>query len=230
MNKNIFVACDTINPKQIKKIIKDTQTKKLSIGYKLGLEFFYSKSGRSFLSKIDNDKIIFLDLKLNDIPNTCASAVNALKDLKNIKYLTAHIAGGYEMLKAIKKSARKINKKLKILGVTVLTSLSTKGLKKTGHTKSIKKLVAQQARLAKSAGLDGIVCSGHEAKIIRKICKKIEIVTPGIRLTGNKTQDQKRVITPKKAFKNGATSIVIGRSITQGNIKKNIQKLIKSLK
>ena len=230
MNKNIFVACDTINPKQIKKIIKDTQTKKLSIGYKLGLEVFYSKSGRSFLSKIDNDKIIFLDLKLNDIPNTCSSAVNALKDLKNIKYLTAHIAGGYEMLKAIKKSARKINKKLKILGVTVLTSLSNKSLKKTGHTKSIKKLVAQQARLAKSAGLDGIVCSGHEAKIIRKICKKMEIVTPGIRLTGNKTQDQKRVITPKEAFNNGATSIVVGRSITQGNIKKNIQKIIKSLK
>ena len=230
MNKNIFVACDTVDPKQIKKIIKDTQTKKLRIGYKLGLEFFYSRSGRSFLSKIDNDKIIFLDLKLNDIPNTCASAVKALKDLKNIKYLTAHISGGYEMLKAIKKSARKINKKLKILGVTVLTSLSNKGLKKTGHTKSIKKLVAQQARLAKSAGLDGIVCSGHETKIIRKICKKMEIVTPGIRLTGNKTQDQKRVMTPKKAFNNGATSIVVGRSITQGNIKKNIQKIIKSLK
>ena len=230
MNKNIFVACDTVNPKQIKKIIKDTQTKKLRIGYKLGLEFFYSRSGRSFLSKIDNDKIIFLDLKLNDIPNTCASAVNALKDLKNIKYLTAHIAGGYEMLKAIKKSARKINKKLKILGVTVLTSLSSKDLKKTGHTKSIKKLVAQQARLAKSAGLDGIVCSGHETKIIRKICKKMEIITPGIRLTGNKTQDQKRVMTPKEAFNNGATSIVVGRSITRGNIKKNIQKIIKSLK
>jgi len=230
MNKNIFIACDTTNLKQIKKIIKDTQTKKLSIGYKLGLEFFYSKSGRSFLSKIDKSKIIFLDLKLNDIPNTCISAVNALKDLKNIKYLTAHISGGYEMLKAIKNSARKINKKLKILGVTVLTSLSNKSLKKTGHTKSIKKLVTQQAKLAKLAGLDGIVCSGHEAKIIRKICKKMEIITPGIRLAGDKTQDQKRIMTPKKAFYNGATSIVIGRSITQGNIKKNIQKIIKSLK
>ena len=202
-------------------VISEPPKIELSIGYKLGLEFFYSKSGRSFLSKIDNDKIIFLDLKLNDIPNTCASAVNALKDLKNIKYLTAHIAGGYEMLKAIKKSARKINKKLKIIGVTVLTSLSNKSLKKTGHTKSIKKLITQQAKLAKLAGLDGIVCSGHEAKIIRKICKKMEIVTPGIRLAGNKTQDQKRVMTPKEAFNNGATSIVVGRSITQGNIKKN---------
>jgi len=230
MNKNIFVACDTINLDQIRKIIKETKTKKLNIGYKFGLEFFYSKLGRSFLSKIDKKKIIFLDLKLNDIPNTCSSTISSLKDLKNIKYLTVHINGGYEMLRAVKKSARKINKNLKILGVTVLTSLSDKSLKKIGHTKSIRYLVAKQAKLAKSAGLDGVVCSGHEAKIIRKISKKIEIITPGIRLIGDKNKDQKRVMTPKKAFDNGATSIVIGRSITQGNIKKNIQKLIKSLK
>ena len=230
MNKNIFVACDTTNLDQIRKIIKETKTKKLKIGYKFGLEFFYSKSGRSFLSKVNKNKIIFLDLKLNDIPNTCSAAIASLKDLKNIKYLTVHINGGYEMLRAVKKSARKINKNLKILGVTVLTSLSDKSLKKIGHTKSIRYLVAKQAKLAKAAGLDGVVCSGHEAKIIRKISKKIEIITPGIRLIGDKNKDQKRVMTPKKAFDNGATSIVIGRSITQGNIKKNIQKLIKSLK
>jgi len=230
MNKNIFVACDTTNLNQIRKIIKETKTKKLKIGYKFGLEFFYSKSGRSFLSKINKNKIIFLDLKLNDIPNTCSATISSLKDLKNIKYLTVHINGGYEMLRAVKKSARKINKNLKILGVTVLTSLSDKSLKKIGHTKSIKYLVAKQTKLAKAAGLDGVVCSGHEAKIIRKISKKIEIITPGIRLLGDKNKDQKRVMTPKKAFDNGATSIVIGRSITQGNIKKNIQKLIKSLK
>jgi len=230
MNKNIFVACDTTNLDQIRKIIKKTKTKKLKIGYKFGLEFFYSKSGRSFLSKISKNKIIFLDLKLNDIPNTCSATISSLKDLKNIKYLTVHINGGYEMLRAVKKSARKINKNLKILGVTILTSLSDKSLKKIGHTKSIKYLVAKQTKLAKAAGLDGIVCSGHEAKIIRKISKKIEIITPGIRLIGDKNKDQKRVMTPKKAFDNGATSIVIGRSITKGNIKKNIQKLIKSLK
>jgi len=230
MNKNIFVACDTTNLNQIRKIIKETKTKKLKIGYKFGLEFFYSKSGRSFLSKINKNKIIFLDLKLNDIPNTCSATISSLKDLKNIKYLTVHINGGYEMLKAVKKSTRKINKNLKILGVTVLTSLSDKSLKKIGHTKSIRYLVAKQTKLAKAAGLDGVVCSGHEAKIIRKISKKIEIITPGIRLIGDKNKDQKRVMTPKKAFDNGATSIVIGRSITQGNIKKNIQKLIKSLK
>jgi len=231
MNKNIFVACDTTNLNQVRKIITETKTKKLKIGYKFGLEFFYSKSGRSFLSKISKNEIIFLDLKLNDIPNTCVSAINSLKDLKNIKYLTVHINGGYEMLKAIKKSAKKINKKLKILGVTVLTSFSEQSLKKTGHTKSIKNLVIHQARLAKSAGLDGIVCSAKEAKLIKKICKNMEIVTPGIRLPGDNIHDQNknRVVNPKSAFESGATAIVIGRSITQGSIKNNLQKLIKSL-
>ena len=225
-NRNIFIACDTAKPTEVNKIIKSTETKDLKIGYKFGLEFFYSKKGRAFLSKINKNKIIFLDLKLNDIPNTCASAIKALQDLKNINYLSVHISGGYKMLKAIKKSS----KKTKILGVSVLTSFSNKSLKKTGHTKSIINLVIQQAKLAKLAGLDGIICSGHEAKIIKKICRKMEIVTPGIRLAGDKVQDQKRIMTAKEAFRNGATSIVIGRSITTGNIKKNIQNLIKSLK
>ena len=231
MNKKIFVACDTTNIKKIRKIIYYTQSRKLKLGYKFGLEFFYSKSGRSFLSKIDKKQTIFLDLKLNDIPNTCTSAVNSLKDLKNIKYLTVHINGGYEMLKAIKNTAKKINKKLKILGVTVLTSFSNESLKKTGHTRSIKNLVIHQAKLAKSAGLDGIVCSAKEAKLIKKICKNMEIITPGIRLPGDNVQDQNknRVMYPKSAFKNGATAIVIGRSITQSSIKNNLQKLIKSL-
>ena len=133
------------------------------------------------------------------------------------------------MLKAIKKASKKNNKKLKILGVTVLTSFSNSSIKKIGHTKSIKELVRKQASLAKLAKLDGIVCSGYEAKILQSICKNMEIITPGIRLAGDSKGDQKRVVTPKQAFLNGATSIVMGRSITKGNIKNNIQKLIKSL-
>ena len=231
MDKKIFLACDTTNLSKVKKIINYTQSRKLKIGYKFGLEFFYSKSGRSFLSKLDKKQTIFLDLKLNDIPNTCASAINSLKDLKNVKYLTVHINGGFEMLKAIKNAKKKINKKLKILGITVLTSFSNQSLKKTGHTKSIKNLVIHQAKLAKSAGLDGIVCSAKEAKLVKKICKNMEIVTPGIRLSGDNVQDQNknRVVSPKSAFNNGATAIVIGRSITQGSIKKNLRKLIRSL-
>ena len=231
MSKKIFIACDTTNLNKVRKIINYTQSTNLKICYKFGLEFFYSKSGRSFLSKMDKKQTIFLDLKLNDIPNTCASAINSLKDLKNVKYLTVHINGGFEMLKAIKNAKKKINKKLKILGITVLTSFSNQSLKKTGHTKSIKNLVIHQAKLAKSAGLDGIVCSAKEAKLVKKICKNMEIVTPGIRLSGDNVQDQNknRVVSPKSAFNNGATAIVIGRSITQGSIKKNLRKLIRSL-
>jgi orotidine-5'-phosphate decarboxylase len=224
----IFIACDTTSTKKITKIIKQSKTSKLEVGYKIGLEFFLSPKGRHFIAKQKREKI-FLDLKLNDIPNTCASAVYSLRDLKNISYLTVHVHGGLEMLKATKKAAKKINKKLKILGVTVLTSFSNSSIKELGHTKSIKELVKKQASLAKLAKLDGVVCSGHEAKFLKKICKNMEIITPGIRLAGDSKGDQKRIMTPKQAFKNGATSIVMGRSITKGNIKNNIQKLIKSL-
>jgi len=226
--QKIFIACDTTNLNVVRKIISHTKTNRLNMGYKFGVEFFYSKDGRRFISKLRN-KEIFLDLKLNDIPNTCASAIHSLKDLKNISYLTAHINGGYEMLRAIKKTSKKTNKKLKILGVTVLTSFSNSSIKKIGHTKSIKDLVKKQAALAKSAKLDGIICSGYEAKLLKKICKRMDIITPGIRLKGDSAGDQKRVVSPRDAFKNGATAIVMGRSITKGNIKNNIQKLIKSL-
>ena len=229
MNKfKIFIACDTSSPKEIKHIINLSKTNKLNINYKIGLEFFLSSQGRRFISKLKNENI-FLDLKLNDIPNTCAAAVHSLKDLKNISYLTVHVNGGLEMLKKIKKESKKINKKIKILGVTVLTSFSKDSIKKIGYTKSIKEIVKRQASLAKIAKLDGVVCSGHEAKFLKKICKNMEIITPGIRLPSDNKGDQKRVVTPKEAFKNGATSIVLGRSITKGNIKNNIHKLIKSL-
>ncbi len=228
MNKKIFIACDTTNLNFIKKIIEKSQTKKLDIGYKFGLEFFNSKKGRNFIYKL-KDKKIWLDLKLFDIPNTVYSSIIALKDLNNLKYLTVHASGGLEMMIAAKKAAKKINKKIKILGVTILTSFSEKSLKKIGHTRSIKKIVKLQAKLIRSAGLDGIVCSGHEAKIIKQTFKNFEIITPGIRFDGDKKQDQKRIMSPKQAFKNGATAIVIGRSITKGNIENNLQKLIKLL-
>ena len=228
--KNIFIACDTSNIQKVKKIILLSQIKlkNFRIGYKFGLEFFYSKNSRKFLEKL-KVKNLWLDVKTFDIPNTSYSAVKSLRDLKNISYITVHLSGGVEMLKAVKKAVKKYNKNLKILGVTVLTSFTNSSIKKTGHTKSIKDLVKKQASLAKKTRIDGIVCSAHEIKAIKKICKGMEIITPGIRLKGEKFNDQKRVISPKEAFKNGATSIVMGRSIIKGNIKKNIQNLIKSL-
>ena len=222
MRKNkIFVACDSTNVSKIKKIISKTQNSKIKVGYKFGLEFLNSKGGRTFLSKLKN-KTIFADLKLHDIPNTCASTVKAIKDLK-INYLTIHISSGLEALKATKK----VSGKIKLIGVTILTSLDNKALKDIGFNKDLKKLVLHQARIANKAKLDAIVCSAHEVKLVKKVFKK-EIITPGIRFN-SKSNDQKRVLTPKQAYKNGSDWLVIGRPITKGNIKKNIQTLIDHL-
>ena len=226
-NKSIFVACDTSNIKQIKKIISQTKTKKLKIIPKFGLQFFYSKVGRKFLEKFKKD--FWLDLKINDIPQTALSAIDSLKDLKKCKYITVHANGGLEMLKSIKKRAKKINKNLKVLGVTILTSLNNKSLKEIGHTKNIKQLVLRQAELIKKSGCDGIVCSAQEAILVRKRYKNLIIITPGIRLPGDSSNDQMRIMTPKQAFKNKVSGIVIGRSLTKGNIKNNTKKLVDHL-
>ena len=226
-NKTIFVACDTSSLKEIKKIISQTKTKKLKIIPKFGLQFFYSKHGRRFLESFKSD--YFLDIKANDIPQTALSAIDSLKDLKKCKYITVHANGGLEMLRAIKKKTKIINKNLKVLGVTILTSLNNKSLKEIGHTKSVEQLVLKQAGLIKKSGCDGIVCSAQEAKLIRKKYKNLFIVTPGIRLPGDDVNDQSRVMTPNEAFKKNVSGIVMGRSLIKGNIKKNIQRLIDHL-
>jgi len=226
-NKTIFVACDTSNLSQINKIIKNIKTKELKIIPKFGLQFFYSKNGRKFLEKFKSD--FWLDLKINDIPQTALSAVDSLRDLKNCKYITVHANGGLDMLKAIKKKVKEVNKNLKVLGVTILTSLNNKSLKEIGHTKTVEQLVLKQAGIVKKSGCDGIVCSANEAKMIRKKYKNFLIITPGIRMPGDDLNDQARVMTPKDAFKNKVSGIVIGRSLTKGNIKKNILKLIDHL-
>ena len=226
-NKSIFVACDTSKLDQIKKIINQTQTKKLKIIPKFGLQFFYSKNGRKFLEKFKKD--FWLDLKINDIPQTALSAINSLKDLKKCKYITVHVNGGLDMLIAVKKRTKKINKKIKVLGVTILTSLNDKSIKEIGHTKSVKQLVLKQAGLIKKSGCDGIVCSAKEAKLIRKKYKNLLIVTPGIRLPGDSANDQTRIMTPNEAFRNKVSGIVMGRSLIQGNIKNNIKRLIDHL-
>ena len=217
----IFVACDSSNVSKIREIIRKTQNSKIKIGYKFGLEFLNSRRGRTFISKLKN-KIIFADLKIHDIPNTCVSTLKAIKDLK-INYLTIHISSGLEALKATKK----VSGKIKLIGVTILTSLDTKSLKEIGFSKDVRKLVLHQAKLANKAKLDAIVCSAQEVKIVKKVFKN-EIITPGIRFN-SKSNDQKRVMTPRQAYKNGSDWLVMGRPITKGNIKKNIQNLIDHL-
>ena len=225
--KKIFIACDTNKISIVKKIINETNTKKLDIGYKFGLEFFYSKKGRYFISKIKRKKI-FLDLKLNDIPATCSKAIISLKDLKNINYITLHANAGEETVKAVIKTAKKVSPKLKILLVTILTSISNNSIKKIGHTKSVTELVKKQALMAKTCKCHGIVCAGSDLKFVKKIFQG-EIITPGIRLKGDSAGDQKRIMRPKEAFEKGSTGLVLGRSIIKGNIKRNISRLIREL-
>ena len=223
MKNKIFIAIDTGNQKKARSIITQSKIKNFRIGYKFGLEFINSKNGRNFISKLKN-KIIFIDLKLNDIPNTMSSTLKSLKDLR-INYLTVHISSGLKALKEVKK----VCGKTRIVGVTTLTSLDNKDLKSIGHKRSLKDIVTIQAKLATKAKIDAIVCSPHEVKFVKKFFKR-EIITPGIRLKGDDVGDQKRVMRPKEAFKNGSTGIVLGRSITVGNVKHNMQRLIKELK
>jgi len=225
MKKNkIFVACDSTNISKIKKIIKETKSSKIKVGYKFGLELLNSKDGRKFVSQLKNE-ITFGDYKFSDIPNTCSSALKAIKDLK-FNYCTIHISSGLEALKVAKKASGKT----KLVGVTVLTSLDNKALREIGFNKEIRKLVYHQAKLANKAKLDAIVCSAQEIKIVKKVFKK-EIITPGIRFNSKKSKlnDQKRVLSPKQAYINGSDWLVIGRPITKGNVRYNINELIDHL-
>ena len=226
-NKTIFVACDTSNLKKIKKIINQTKSSELDIIPKFGMQFFYSKNGRKFLEKFK--KPFFLDLKIADVPNTALSALDSLRDLKGLRYITVHVNGGLDMLKAVVKKAKSINRKITVCGVTILTSLNNKSVKEIGYNNKIEKLVLKQVSLIKKSGATGCICSANEASIIRKKYKSLFIVTPGIRLPGDKSNDQKRVVTPKDAFKNKASAIVIGRSLVSSKIKYNLKRLIDHL-
>ncbi len=217
MKNKIFIAIDTKSNEKARFIIKNSKVKNFKVGFKFGLEFLNSKNGRNFISKLKN-KIIFIDLKLNDIPNTMSSTVIALKDL-NINYLTVHISSGLKALKDVKK----VSGKTKIVGVTTLTSLDNADLKSFGHKKSLKELIKLQARLARKAKLDAIVCSPQEVGYVKRIFKK-EIITPGIRFKSKKN-DQKRIMSPKEAYKQGSDWLVIGRELTNGDLKDNLRKL-----
>ena len=164
---------------------------------------------------------------MKDIPNTVYKAIKSLRDISP-DYLTIHASGGLEMMKAAKKAQSETNKKMKILAVTILTSLTNKDLKQMGSNTPIQTQVQKLAQTARLAKIHGIVCSAHEIKRVKKVSKNFEIVVPGIRIS-NKVQDQKRVMSPKQALKLGATRLVIGRDITKGNPKTNIKKVLNAL-
>ncbi len=165
----VFIACDSSNIQKIRKILGSISNNKIEIIPKFGLQFFYSKNGRRFLEKYK--KPFFLDVKISDVPNTALSALDSLKDLKTLEYITVHASGGLEMLKAITTKAKKINKKIKVLGVTILTSLDNKSLKKIGYRDKVEKLVLKQASIINESGAAGCICSANESKVIKKNLK-----------------------------------------------------------
>jgi len=188
--------------------------------FKIGLELF-SSCGPSIVTRIiETDCEIFLDLKFHDIPNTVAKAARAVTRL-GVYMFNVHALGGYEMMKAAAEAAASEAKALgidrpKVLAVTILTSMDQKALKNVGVNANIKNQVTRLAKLAKSAGLDGVVVSAKEAKAIRQaLGEDFLVITPGVRPTASETHDQKRIATPRQAIKAGASFIVVGRPITE---------------
>ena len=224
-SKKIIVALDSSDLKKTVKIAK--KLKKEVFAFKIGYEFFLNHgiSGYNKIKTISPN--IFLDLKLHDIPNTVKKGMQAIYKMRPL-LTTIHISGGDNMI-----SSSLINRKnMKILGVSILTSLDEKQTYKYYNEKSIKNLVIKFVKEAKKLNLDGIVCSPKEIKYIReKIGNNFIIVTPGIRLDkSNKKDDQKRIMTPEEAIKMGANYLVIGRPILESvNPLQKLKEINKSL-
>ena len=227
MNK-IILALDTANLFEAIDIAKKIKNKIFTI--KLGLEFF-NAHGKEGIRKFNDIGItnLLLDLKLKDIPETVYRAIKALDDIK-FGFLTIHGQGGKSMIDKAKKAASEINSQPNIMIVTILTALNDEDLKAMGNDNTVVEQVENLAKIAKEMKV-GVVCSGHEAKIVRKIIgPDLLIFTPGIRMNNDNRDDQKRVCTPMESIKNGSNKIIMGRSIIGGNIEKNLNKVSNSLK
>jgi orotidine-5'-phosphate decarboxylase len=206
--KPIFVAMDTRDVHRAAAIARDVCG--IAGGMKLGLEFFLANGHEGVIRVAEHRMPIFLDLKLHDIPNTVAKAVESIAPLAPA-ILTVHAAGGREMMAAAKASAPAGTK---VVAVTVLTSLDATDLAQTGVTGSPADQVKRLAELAVEAGIDGIVCSGEEVAAVRDLWPEGFFVVPGVRPEGAEVADQKRVVTPFDALNDGASVLVIGRPIT----------------
>jgi orotidine-5'-phosphate decarboxylase len=204
----VFVAIDTPDPDRAKAIVAKVRTH--VGGLKLGLEFFSANGADGIRDMAEFGLPIFLDLKLHDIPNTVAKAVQALNPL-DIAILTVHAAGGRAMMEDAKAAA---SSGTKVVAVTVLTSLDEADLAAAGVSGDPSAQVARLAALAREAGLDGVVCSGAEVAALKQAWPDGFFVVPGVRPAGAAPGDQKRVVTPRQALDAGASILVVGRPIT----------------
>ena len=227
MNK-IILALDTSDVHQALEITKKAIDKIFTV--KLGLEFF-NANGKEGVKKFNDIGVnnLMLDLKLNDIPQTVYKAIKALDDIK-FGFLTIHAQGGIAMIEKAKEAADKIKSQPKILMVTILTSLDDNDLKNMGNNNSVINQVEHFAKIAKEMKV-GIICSGHEAKVVRKIIgSDLQIFTPGVRMPNDTSNDQQRVCTPMESIKNGSDKIIMGRSLISGNIEENLNQVAASIK
>ncbi len=209
MRSPIYVALDTPDIARAKTIA--TTVRNHIGGIKLGLEFYTANGPAGVREMAALDLPIFLDLKLHDIPNTVAKAVQALRPLEPA-VLTVHAAGGRAMMEDAKAAAPFDTK---VVGVTLLTSLDETDMHDTGIGGDTHDQVMRLTELSKAAGLDGVVCSGHEVKAAKKLWPDGFFVVPGVRLPDGRQSDQKRIVTPADALHNGASILVVGRPITQ---------------
>ena len=227
MNK-IILALDTSNLDKAINITKKVKHKIFTI--KLGLEFF-NAHGKEGVKKFNDMGItnLMLDIKLKDIGQTVYKAIKALADIK-FGFLTIHGQGGKEMIKQAKKAASEIKSKPSIMMVTILTALDDSDLKIMGNNNTVVEQVEKLAKLAKDMNV-GVICSGREAKIVRKIIgPNLLIFTPGVRMDDDNKNDQKRICTPLESIKNGADKIIMGRSLIGSDIVKNLDKISNSIK
>jgi len=223
MNKNIFVACDVPGQKEVLELLSKIH-KEIS-GIKIGLQYITKHSPEDIKKLSKFNKPIFYDGKFFDIKNTLIESVKSLKSLK-ITYATVHLLNGLDALKAANEAANKID--VKLLGVSVLTSFDNKELGQLGFKDNVEEQVLRLIKIAFEANLYGVICSPLEIKMIKKVAPNLKCFTPGIRQDENKN-DQKRTMNAKQALEAGSDCLIIGRPITEGDPKKNIQKILSSL-
>ena len=226
MDKKVILALDNLALDEALSISNQVKDKLLTV--KVGLEL-YNLAHKTGIKKFNDIGLnnLMLDLKLQDIPNTIYRSILALKGIK-FEYLTVMALGGNEMIKQAKKAANELDPNIKVLAVTILTSLKNE-LSEMGFSSSVEDAVVQLAKNSSEA--DGYVCSALEAKLLReKVSKNKLIFCPGIRIPGDSKNDQARSSSPALALQNGADACIMGRSLLQGDVSKNLEKVLNSIK
>ena len=223
MTKNIFVACDLSSHKEVLELLSKIH-EEIS-GIKIGLQYITQHSPEEIKELSKFKKPIFYDGKFFDIKNTLVESIKSLKNL-NISYATVHLMNGLDALKAANEVANDLN--IKLMGVSVLTSFGNEELEQLGFKDQMNKQVLRLIEIANQANLHGVICSPLEIKIIKKVAPNLKCFTPGIRQDKNKN-DQKRTMSARQALEAGSDCLIIGRPITKGDPKKNIQEILSSL-